>query len=57
MQMGGEQLESFSNQLLDILPQSKVVLKAQGIYFTSGAAFTEWINRTQSQFNPNDIHQ
>lgn len=57
MQMGGEQLESFSNQLLGILPQSKVVLKAQGIYFTTGAAFTEWINRTQSQFNPNDIHQ
>ena len=44
--LSGEQLELFSNQLMDILPKSKIVLKIQGINFPTGAAFTEWINRT-----------
>jgi len=55
--MSGEHLESFSNQLIDLLPQGKIILKVQGIYFNTGAAFNEWINRTHISYNPNDIHQ
>ena len=57
MNMSGEHLESFSNQLIDLLPQGKIILKVQGIYFNTGAAFNEWINRTHISYNPNDIHQ
>ena len=57
MKMSGESLDSFSNQLLDLLPQAKILLKVQGIYFPNGAAFNEWINRTHDNFNPNDIQQ
>lgn len=57
MNMSGEHLETFSNQLLDILPQARISLKVLGIYFNSGAAFTEWINRTHINYNPNDIQQ
>jgi hypothetical protein len=57
MKISGEQLELFSNQLLDIMTNAKIVLKILGIYFSTGAAFTEWINRTHINYNPNDIQQ
>ncbi len=57
MEMDGSQLELFTNQLLEVIPNAKTVLKILGIYFPTGAAFTEWISRTHINYNQNDIQQ
>ena len=57
MEMDGSQLELFTNQLLEVLPNAKTILKILGIYFPTGAAFSEWISRTHINYNQNDIQQ